>query len=153
MAFAAETDVPVGKSRGEIEALVEKYGASRFASGWGSDGKSAISFVCHGRMVRFEVRSADPAVALTVLSKRGGTYKWKTPTEGEIKKWVDQENRRRWRCLLLAIKAKLEIVQTGIATFEEEFLAHVVTPNNMTVYERMKLLEDEGTPLLGPVGE
>jgi hypothetical protein len=35
--------------------------------------------------------------------------------------------------LLLVIKAKLESVENNIATFEEEFLAHIVLPNDKTV--------------------
>jgi hypothetical protein len=43
--------------------------------------------------------------------------------------------RQRWRALLLTIKAKLEAVAVGITTLEEEFLANVVTPDNVTVGE------------------
>ena len=32
-------------------------------------------------------------------------------------------------------KAKLEAVESGIATFEEEFMAHIVMPNGKTVGE------------------
>jgi hypothetical protein len=38
------------------------------------------------------------------------------------------EERRRWRCLLLNVKAKFEAVENQIVTFEEEFLAHIVVP-------------------------
>lgn len=48
---------------------------------------------------------------------------------------VAQENRTRWRALLLVIKAKLEAVESNIATFEDEFLAHVLLPNQQTVAE------------------
>jgi len=34
MAYAENTKVPVEKTRAEIERLVGKYGATRFASGW-----------------------------------------------------------------------------------------------------------------------
>jgi hypothetical protein len=43
--------------------------------------------------------------------------------------------KQRWRALLLCIKAKLESVASNIETFEEAFLAHVVMPDNRTVYE------------------
>lgn len=33
------------------------------------------------------------------------------------------------------IKAKLEAVDAGISTVEEEFLAHVMTPDGSTVHE------------------
>jgi hypothetical protein len=48
-------------------------------------------------------------------------------------KRYDQECRQRWRALLLVIKAKLEAVESGIACFEEEFLAHIVLPNGQQV--------------------
>jgi hypothetical protein len=52
--------------------------------------------------------------------------------------------------LLLALRAKLEVVESGIATFDEEFLAHIVTPENMTVYEALKMHEG-GMLMLGAV--
>jgi hypothetical protein len=47
------------------------------------------------------------------------------------------EMRRRWRSLALAIKAKLEVVASGIATFDEEFMAHLVLPDGTTVGDRV----------------
>ena len=43
--------------------------------------------------------------------------------------------RQRWRALALVIKAKLEAVEAGIVTFEEEFAMHMVLPNGQTVGE------------------
>lgn len=37
------------------------------------------------------------------------------------------------RALALCIKAKLEAVQAGIVTFDEEFLAHFLLPDGKTV--------------------
>ena len=52
------------------------------------------------------------------------------------------------------IKAKLEAVETGITTFEEEFFAHFVLPGGKTVFqEAMPMLEQvyqgKDVPLLG----
>lgn len=102
--YAAKTTVPVARSRDEIERVLSRYGADAFAYGWDT-GRSVISFRAHGRFIRF---------AMDV------------PPE-------PQEERQRWRALLLVIKAKLEAVESGITTFEEEFLAHVVLPDNRTV--------------------
>src|SRR5262245_44396717 len=52
--------------------------------------------------------------------------------DAAFKEW-EQACRQRWRALALAIKAKLEAVESGIATFEEEFLAYVVMPDGQTV--------------------
>jgi hypothetical protein len=48
---------------------------------------------------------------------------------------AERLRRQQWRALLLCIKAKLEAVASGIETFEEAFLAHVVMPDGRTVYE------------------
>jgi hypothetical protein len=48
--------------------------------------------------------------------------------DGAYKAWK-QAYHQRWRALALAIKA----VESGIATFEEEFLAHIALPNGSTV--------------------
>lgn len=108
MTYARRTRVPVDQSRLEIERAARRYGATEFGSGWTAD-KASVSFVCKGRMVRFVVP----------MPKK------------------EQEQKRRWRCLLLGIKAKLECVATGIESFEQAFLAHIVTETNETVYERL----------------
>jgi hypothetical protein len=125
--YAEGTVVAVAKTQLEIERLVRKFGAEAFASGWETRSAS-ISFTMKGRMVRFQLA---------------------LPTERTREK-QEREDRRRWRCLLLAIKAKLEVVETGIASFDEEFLAHVVV-DDLTIWERMKLFEAEGRPLLPPI--
>lgn len=45
---------------------------------------------------------------------------------------TEQQERQRWRALVLIIKAKLEAVESGITTIEEEFLPHIVTPTGET---------------------
>lgn len=54
-----------------------------------------------------------------------------------VKNW-EQINRGRWRLLLLCIKAKLESVASGVETFEESFLAHVVMPDGKTVHDHVR---------------
>jgi hypothetical protein len=143
MAFAEGTTVPVAKTRAEIEALVAKHGASKFASGWTDDNRAAISFALKGRLVRFVL--ALPTEAEANKQRRRRYYYLSADQRA---RWIDGETRRRWRCLLLALKAKLEVVESGIATFDEEFLAHIVTADNLTVYEAIKL-QDSGIKLLG----
>jgi hypothetical protein len=68
-----------------------------------------------------------------------------------------QELKRRWRALLLVIKAKLEAVEIGISTMQDEFLAFTMLPGNKTVGECIQprissILEGSTTPLL-PSGD
>jgi hypothetical protein len=70
--------------------------------------------------------------------------------EGQTEAW-EQATRQRWRALALAIKAKLEAVQCGITTLEEEFLAHIVINGGETIGEAMVPRLGEiasGAPLL-----
>lgn len=104
--YAATTQVPVSRSRDELERILTRYGADAFGYGW--DGpRSVISFRAHDRYIRLAMDVPDNP----------------------------QEERQRWRALVLVVKAKLEAVESRITTFEEEFLAHVVLPDNETVGE------------------
>lgn len=151
MAFAEHTTVDVSKTRGEIESLARKHGATQFGSGWSTGGEAGITFVIKDRRVQF--RLAMPTgteKAIADKARRMSRRNWGPPDADKLKLCVAAEERRLWRCLLLAIKAKLEIVASGIATFEEEFLAHVVTDNGLTVYERIR---EGGIKLLAPPPE
>ncbi len=120
--YAAHTEVPVERTRQEIERALTRYGADQFVSGW-EHGRAMLGFRVRERMVRFEI----PLPKVT-------DYKWRYgATDNQKQKQIDQDTRQRWRALLLVIKAKLEAVESKIATFESEFLAHIVLPNNQTV--------------------
>lgn len=127
--YAAKTTVPVEKTRGEIEKLVSRYGATRFVSGW-EPNNAAVLFEMKGRRVRFSLPMPDPK-ARRFTHGRGS---WTLPAAKQ-RELLEQATRASWRALLLVIKAKLEAVETGITTFEEEFLAHLVLPNGQTAGE------------------
>lgn len=125
--YAEGTTVPVDRSRAEVERILSRYGASSFAYGW-QQNRIMIMFEAHQRRVRFD---------LTMPEEDDQEF-WETPAgydrsaSAAHKAW-EQETRRRWRALALVIKAKLEAIESGLVTFEEEFMAHIVLPNNMTV--------------------
>ena len=115
--FAANTIVPVAKSRMEIEQLLERHKAKQYGTAVDYDLRTArVQFRLHDRIVRFTVALPD--------SKTFGSGKR-----------MEQAERQRWRALLLVIKAKLESVESKIETFEQAFLANVVLPNDKTVAE------------------
>lgn len=129
MAYASRTEVPVERSRNEIERTLKNYGANRFAY-FTEPGKAIVVFEAKDRRLRFDVP----------LPEKGS----------------EQQFRSKWRALLLCIKAKLESVASGIETFEEAFLAHVVLADGATVYqhtrERIEIAYKGGEvpPLLPP---
>lgn len=128
--YAETTSVGSDKSRAEIERTLARYGARSFMYGW--DQESAIvGFVANDRQVRF----------LLPMPNREDREFTHTPTRGnkrspaQAEEAYEQAVRQRWRALALVIKAKLEAVEAGIVTFDEEFGMHFMLPNGQTVSE------------------
>jgi hypothetical protein len=126
--YAEATTVSSDKSRAEIERILVRYGAAKFAYGWGPD-SAVIGFEAKSRQVRFFLPLPDRnAREFTHTPER---LIRRTPQQQEAA--FEQGVRQRWRALALVIKAKLEAVEAGIVTFEQEFGMHMVLPNGSTV--------------------
>jgi hypothetical protein len=125
--FAEGTSVPVDRSRAEMERILMKYGADQFSSGWTAE-KAVIMFRLRARYVRVEM-------PLALAGKTWGPNKGKHLHSQDS---AAKENRRRWRALVLYVKAKLESVESEIVSFEQAFMAHIVLPNKQTVGEFMQ---------------
>jgi hypothetical protein len=138
--YANKTEVSPEKTRTEIERTLQRYGAKEFAFMM-AEQEAKIAFKTESRQVLF-VLPLVPPQKLTEKNRQ-------------------QFIRSRWRALLLAIKAKLEAVSSGISTFEQEFMAFIVNPaTGRTVAEELTPLIEEaynnprsGEPLrlTGPV--
>lgn len=131
--YASKTTVPADKSRADIERVLTRYGASSFMYGWDAKG-AMIAFVVETgpdqrRQVRFHLPLPDPDEYRFTHHSRGP----RSPTERE--RLYEQATRQKWRALHLVVKAKLEAVESGIATFEDEFLAYIALPSGETVGE------------------
>lgn len=131
MAYAEGTLVTPERSQMEIASVIRKYGAESFVTGWDRGNGAVVSFVAHRRQIRF----------MLALPTEWTEYR-KTPTgqiryEQAARRFMESEIRRRWRSLLLAIKAKFEVIETGISTFEAEFLPYTVMPDGRTVAEHI----------------
>lgn len=108
MTYAAKTTVPVAKTKTAIDDMLKKAKATATAI-FEEERRAAIIFQMKERRVVFHL-PLDP-------------------------KDSEQRRRTRWRALLLCMKAKLESVESGVETFEEAFLSHVVMPDGQTVGE------------------
>ena len=129
--FAANTSVSVEKSKAEIEATVRRYKADGFVSGWEGN-RAMIQFRCEGRYVKFIMTLPDSNEKRFKQHSRG----WRTEAAA-LAEW-EQACRQKWRALALMIKAKLEAVESGIVTFEQEFFPHIMMPDKRTVYEHAR---------------
>lgn len=127
MTYAAKTTVTVEKSQAELAALVNKYGATGFMSGWQGN-RATVMFEMRGRRVRFDLRLPDPSDG--EFQRNAKRHLLNQETRERL---CDQARRSRWRALVLVVKAKLEAVESGVTTFEEEFMAHLVTASGETV--------------------
>lgn len=123
--YAESTSVSSDKSRAEIERTLERYGADQFMYGWES-GQALVGFRMEGRMVRFVLPLPDKED----YRRTPGRGLERTQSQA-LEAW-EQACRQRWRALALVVKAKLEAVESGITTFEDEFLAHIVLPDGQT---------------------
>jgi hypothetical protein len=58
-------------------------------------------------------------------------------TESSARTRWEKACRQRWRSLALVVKAKLEAIESGITTFEREFLGDIVLSDDSRVGERI----------------
>ncbi len=136
-AYASGTEVSAERSRAEIEKTLARYGASEFAYASNS-GRAMIGFALAERKIRFLLPMPDPNQKEFTHS-HGGRHE--RHPEAAYRHW-EQATRQRWRALSLAVKAKLEAVQSGIATIDDEFMSYIVLPGGKTVGEEAKPMID-----------
>ncbi|WP_344299355.1 hypothetical protein [Sinomonas flava] len=107
-------------SQSEIEAVLLAAGAAGFRC-VSQQGRAVLAFSSGGHRFRIVLPLPGP-------SAPGGLrpYRRSAPQE---------DARRRWRQLAQLIRAKVDAVEAGIASFDEEFLAYIVMPGGGTVFE------------------
>lgn len=119
MSYAEHTKVSVDRSKNEIEKTLLRYGADDFMYGSSATKGGGIMFKYNNRLIKIGVP----------LPNRDD-YQYETR--------YNQEYRRRWRVLLLALKAKLELVDAGLVSFEDEFLAQTCLPDGTTIADTIQ---------------
>ena len=76
---------------------------------------------------------------------QGRVYKRNVPLpdrDNKTEKQYEQAIRQRWRILYMSIKMKLEEIEAGVISFEDQFLAQMSLPDGSTVGEFMRLPEN-----------
>lgn len=128
--YASQTEVSADRSKAEIEHNLQKYGATRFATGWDDEeAKAVVSFEVSGRRFRFVLALPwrdDRSFHVTPVARV-------QRSEAAARSQYEKAVRQRWRALALVIKAKLVAVDEGLLSFEDEFLAYTVLPDGSTV--------------------
>lgn len=124
--YAAATDVPVSRSRDEIERTLTRFGATDFAYRVRSGGLVNIGFEVG--QIRVMMRMHLPARRDFATDSRGADR-----SESATNRLWEQACRQRWRSLANGVKAKLALIDDGISTVEREFLADIMLPSGETV--------------------
>jgi glycogen debranching enzyme len=130
--YAASTEVGSDRSRAEIERTLARYGARQFMYGYDQT-RAIVGFQINNRQVRFVLPLPDRDDREFTHTPSRGTQRTAAQREAAYEQAVKQ----KWRALNLVIKAKLEAVESGIVTFDAEFLAHLVLPNGRTVADEV----------------
>jgi len=127
MAYAEETKVPLERSIAEIVDMVRRAGAEQIGQ-METPGRYLVMFTLGGRNIRFTV---------PLVTEYAGPASHGNNRPVDRDRWIEQRNRQKGRALKIVIQAKLESIESGVETFEEAFLAHIVTATGATVYERV----------------
>jgi hypothetical protein len=113
--YAENTAVPVERTKQELDALLQRHGATQRGMAVDDERHEATCyFSLDGRQV-----------LLRLPMPRRKDY-------GSQQRW-EQAGRARWRQVLLITKAKLEHIALKLSTVEHEFLADIRLPNGSTV--------------------
>jgi hypothetical protein len=131
--FAESTEVPVSKTRAEIEHLLSRHGATSTAV-FTSPDRAMIAFEMTGRRVLMKISLPDPSAKDFTRHRRTGAL---LPAESARARH-EAGCRQKWRALFLAVKAKLISVHEGVETFEDAFMAHIVMPDGQTVADLVR---------------
>jgi len=135
--FAAETKVPVERTKVELDQLLQKHGATQRMMGT-DDGRGVgvVGFTLAGRQVRLKIPLPEREKYRSVQQ-------------------FEQATRARWRAALLVTKAKLEYIEMNMSTVDKEFLAQISLPDGGSVLEFLQdgldqaYLNGNMPPLLG----
>lgn len=147
---AEGTGVSVNSSRNAIIKMLEEHGCEKAAIGWDPNGvvvmfetpswaqqihHATTTGVGDVRRVRF---------VLSIPSEDDAAFRSKTyyrsakNNAASRKKKYEAEVRRIWRSFSILLAHKLEMVASGVTTYEEEFLAHILLPDTNTVHEWLR---------------
>lgn len=128
--FATGTTTTVLSSRNEVETMVRRFGAHQIIA-YEDPEQAIVQFSARDRMVRL-------TIPLPTEESMSTTGTGRQRSAGATQEARNQEIRRRWRALVLLVKAKITAVEDGIVTFEQEFLANVVMADGKTAYEHSR---------------
>lgn len=120
--YAKNTTVPISKTKIQIQNLLTSWGIDEFFFGTSPRG-DGIGFKYKDHVYKHNVPMPPDK---NILSERQ----------------YEQKVRQRWRILYMSLKMKLEEIDSGGMSFEDQFLAMMCLPDGSTVGDFMRLPEN-----------
>lgn len=149
--YAKSTEVPVSKSKQEIDTTLRRYGVKE-SGVLCTEERAVIIFSLGGKRIQIQVPMPDPKHNDILYTPAG---RWRDAASQ--KKALAQAEKQIWRGMALYIKAGMEAIELGIRTIEEAFFYDILLPNGMTIGQTMqpeldRALEGNPLPPLLPAG-
>jgi hypothetical protein len=125
------------KALGEIQKVLLKFGCNKFGNFTDYEaGTVTIQFEWNGRQVSFPASFKGYAAAY--LKEKPYSSRMRCTRAEHEAKALDQGSIAVYSILRDWIKAQVTAVETGLISFEEVFMAHVILPNGMRMIEHAK---------------
>ena len=135
--YPSKTTVSSDRSKAEIEGILRRYGADQFMQGWEA-GLGVVGFRINGFQGRMMLLPLpNPEDFRHYERKSGYSTRQVERTPEAVQKACRASGAAGMAGPAVVIKAKLEAVETGITSVEQEFLPNMVLPGNSTVGENM----------------
>jgi hypothetical protein len=152
--YANETQVPIARSRGQIDSLLRQWGVDgiqwtdnfredrvQLQFVWRHDENDYLARISVGLPTREDLE--DEAI-----DGRSGEV-----SESKLDKLMAARGKREHRLLLLFLKGALEAIEAGVISAEQLFLPYLVGADGRTVSEAIEdrlpmILSDSATALL-----
>jgi hypothetical protein len=143
--YAQSTKVEVLSSQADILKLLAKFGVEKHA--FMNDGDSAaVAFTYGGLNYKISVLTPDPEHEAFRYTEAGRARTAEAARSAHV-----QEIRRRWRSLVLLVKAKLVAVDDDISTFEQEWMPYIMTGTGETLFEAMQVQIEKAKQMGGTI--
>ncbi len=133
------TTISVEKTCNEIQKILVNYGASKVIFDYENGMPINLTFVCNfkGTIAFFSLPCRTKGV-LSVLIEQKVDRKFRNEAQAQ---------RTAWRILKDWILSQMAIVEAKMAELPEVFLAYGVTRNGETLYDYIKSLDQNNSPL------
>lgn len=150
--YAAGTKVPAAKSRAEVAQIVGTFGGTMLTIGWTDPATEAVAFKINGVPVMLKVHH-PPKTKATLDSVVQANAALHLKRVNSIEEAYSREVDRRWRCMVIQIKAIATMILDAGVDPVNAFIGQVALPGGITVAERIapelgEMLESGRMPTL-----